>query len=192
MTMGPYGVHWERTADLVGDGPALTTITWPAASLCCAAGLPVADMLLPGPGGRAARLPSADFRHARQPAGPARLQLRRLRPRRYLARQRARSKSGRLDFPGGMSYRPAGFALLRHDDPASLAQGAGPGEAGATVVGARASKSPSLSGYPSCDAEVRRLGDGLWGEAGDSGAGEPGLNKKSAGSPGSLPGAAGA
>ncbi len=36
--------------------------------------------------------------------------------------------------------------------------------AGATVVGPPPRQSPGLSGYPGCDAEVRRLADELWGD----------------------------
>jgi hypothetical protein len=37
-------------------------------------------------------------------------------------------------------------------------------KAGATVIGPRPEKSPSLSGYPHCDVEVARLARDLWGE----------------------------
>jgi hypothetical protein len=35
---------------------------------------------------------------------------------------------------------------------------------GATVLGPRPTKSPGLTNYPDCDAEVRRLADELWGD----------------------------
>lgn len=45
--------------------------------------------------------------------------------------------------------------------------------AGATVLGHRPLKSPSLVGFPGCDQEVKQLADELWGEnAGATGAGE--------------------
>ena len=37
-------------------------------------------------------------------------------------------------------------------------------EAGATVLGPPPQKSPSLSGYPACDTEVKRLAALLWGD----------------------------
>ena len=37
-------------------------------------------------------------------------------------------------------------------------------EAGATVLGTRPLKSPSLAGFPECDQEVTRLADELWGK----------------------------
>jgi len=36
--------------------------------------------------------------------------------------------------------------------------------AGATVVGRRPTRSPSLSGYPGCDAEIARIAEELWGD----------------------------
>src|SRR5206468_910736 len=35
---------------------------------------------------------------------------------------------------------------------------------GATVWGPKPQKSPSLSDYPRCDAEVRQIGDEVWGD----------------------------
>jgi hypothetical protein len=37
-------------------------------------------------------------------------------------------------------------------------------EAGATVIGPRPRKSPSLAGYPECDAEIERMAGELWGD----------------------------
>ena len=46
-------------------------------------------------------------------------------------------------------------------------------EAGATVLGTRPLKSPSLVNFPECDQEVTRLADELWGKnAGSDGSGE--------------------
>ena len=51
-------------------------------------------------------------------------------------------------------------------------------EAGATVVGTRPLKSPSLVGFPGCDEELTRLADELWGSgAGRDGCGEHRLGK---------------
>src|SRR5262249_54838623 len=38
---------------------------------------------------------------------------------------------------------------------------------GAIVVGPKPARSPSLTGYPECDAAVRRLADEVWGEGPD-------------------------
>jgi hypothetical protein len=44
-------------------------------------------------------------------------------------------------------------------------------KAGATVIGPRPLRSPSLSGYPQCDAEIARLAAELWGSGGNEGGG---------------------
>ena len=51
-------------------------------------------------------------------------------------------------------------------------------EEGATVLGTRPLKSPSLAGFPGCDQELTRLADALWGKgAGSGGNGEHRLGK---------------
>lgn len=78
---------------------------------------------------------------------------------------------GRLTLPSGMSYR---FLLLPPGDrltPAALRKIKELAAAGATVVGERPTKSPSLSDYPKCDAEIAALAAELWGnEATPSGS----------------------
>ena len=51
-------------------------------------------------------------------------------------------------------------------------------EDGATVLGTRPLKSPSLTGFPQCDEELTRLADELWGKnAGHEGSGERRVGK---------------
>ena len=51
-------------------------------------------------------------------------------------------------------------------------------EAGATVLGDRPLASPSLEGYPACDAEVAKLADEIWGlGAGNGGSGQHAVGK---------------
>ena len=67
MTMGPYGVHWERTQtwwDMVGR---LSRIPG-AVPVRAAAGIAGGGCLLPGAGRLAAGVPAAGLGHARQPA----------------------------------------------------------------------------------------------------------------------------
>jgi hypothetical protein len=73
-------------------------------------------------------------------------------------------KDGRLVLPDGMSYRvlvlPDRSAL-----PVEILQKVKElVEAGATVVGPRPEKDPSLKNYPQCDEQVRRLAGELWGD----------------------------
>ena len=86
-------------ADVVGHGRRRITTTWPAASTCCGAGCPwpTSSIWLPK-----ARRTSSGRRlgHARQPARPARLQLRRLRAG-DADRARCRSRTGGSCCPTG-------------------------------------------------------------------------------------------
>jgi hypothetical protein len=69
---------------------------------------------------------------------------------------------GRLRLPSGMSYR---VLVLPRDGtmtPEMLVQVKRLAESGAIVVGPRPSRSPSLSNYPRCDAETRRMAEELW------------------------------
>ena len=76
--------------------------------------------------------------------------------------ERMKVEDGRLTLPGGMSYRvlvlPEGPTMT----PALLAKVAALVKDGATVIGSRPQRSPSLSGYPACDAEIKKLADELW------------------------------
>ena len=73
-------------------------------------------------------------------------------------------KDGRIMLPDGMSYRLLVLPQTNTMTPRLLAKIKDLVEAGATVVGPRPAKSPSLSGYPACDAEVERIGAELWGD----------------------------
>ena len=70
---------------------------------------------------------------------------------------------GRLVLPDGMSYRLLALPDSTTMTPALLRKVKELVEAGATVVGPRPARSPSLSGYPKCDEEVNSLA-ALWGK----------------------------
>ena len=69
---------------------------------------------------------------------------------------------GRLTLPSGMSYRMLLLPTTDRLTPTVLARSENWWRQGATVLGARPSKSPSLADYPKCDAEVAVLADELW------------------------------
>jgi hypothetical protein len=71
-------------------------------------------------------------------------------------------KDGRITLPSGMSYRVLALPDRKAMTPAVLRKVAQLVKAGATVVGPKPDRSPSLTGYPACDAEVRKLADELW------------------------------
>lgn len=77
---------------------------------------------------------------------------------------RARMQGGRLTFGNGTSYAVLVLPDKREIQPAVLAKISDLVEQGLTVVGPRPVRGNSLSGYPSCDEEVRSLADRLWGK----------------------------
>jgi len=78
--------------------------------------------------------------------------------------KRVSVKNNRLIMPDGMSYRVLVLPAVETMTPELLGKIKELITAGATVFAPmRPSKSPSLSGYPMCDAYVQRLADELWG-----------------------------
>jgi hypothetical protein len=75
-------------------------------------------------------------------------------------------KDGRLVLPDGMSYRLLVLPMVETMTPQLLGKVKQLIEAGATVVGSRPETSPSLSDYPRCDRELKRMADELWGSGG--------------------------
>jgi hypothetical protein len=73
-------------------------------------------------------------------------------------------KNGRLVLPDGMSYRVLALPDTQTMTPQLLAKIDKLVRAGATVIGPRPIKSPSLSGFPNCDTEVQRIAAELWGD----------------------------
>ncbi|MDB6018175.1 MAG: hypothetical protein JWR19_2664 [Pedosphaera sp.] len=78
-------------------------------------------------------------------------------------------EAGRLVLPDGMSYRvlvlpePGTMPWAGTMTPRLLTRIMELVEAGATVIGPRPLKSPSLSDYPECDMKLKVLADRLWG-----------------------------
>jgi hypothetical protein len=72
-------------------------------------------------------------------------------------------RNGRLVLPCGMSYRLLTLPLLPDVTPHTLRLVKKLVEAGATAVGPKPASSPSLSGHPACDDEVRQLAGQVWG-----------------------------
>lgn len=162
MTMGPYGVHWERTQTWWDFVPAyhryLARCQW-----LLRQGRAVADVLfLAAEGAPHVFHPPASATRGHPPdrlgynfdACPPDLLL-----------ASAAVRDGRIVFPSGMGYRVLVLPARDTMTPALLGKVRELVEAGATVIGPPPRKSPSLSGYPQCDAAVVRLAVALWGEA---------------------------
>jgi hypothetical protein len=76
-----------------------------------------------------------------------------------------RVENGEIVLPTGMRYK---ILMLPDGDtmtPETLGVIAKLVEDGATVVGPKPTRSPSLVGYPACDTAVKTLADRLWGNA---------------------------
>jgi hypothetical protein len=161
MTMGPYGIHYERTQTWWEQSRA-----WIAYLSRCQAllqrGLFVADVCYldpeaspqvfrPGPDATSG-LPPKRLGYNFDGCTPEALL------------NRMTVKDGRLTLPDGMSYRVLVLPTVATMTPRLLTKIKQLVEAGATVVGPRPLRSPSLADYPHCDGEVKRLADELWGE----------------------------
>ena len=72
-------------------------------------------------------------------------------------------KDGRLVLPDGVSYRVLVLPQSATMTPEAVSKVAALVEAGATVIGPRPTRSPSLKGYPASDMEVKALADKVWG-----------------------------
>jgi len=160
MTMGPYGVHWERTQTWWDMVPAYHAYL-ARCQFMLRRGLPVADIcFLVGEGApRVFRAPATALRG--DPPDRLGYNFDGCAPETLLTSMSV--KNGRLVLPDGMSYRVLVLPEQETMTPALLRKVKDLVEAGATVVGPRPKKSPSLSGFPDCDAEVQRLADELWG-----------------------------
>ncbi len=161
MTMGPYGVHYERTQTwwpMVG--------AWHQYLARCQAmlrrGLPVADICYLAPEGapHVFRPPASALQ------GPTAVPDRRgynfdgCTPEALL---KATVRNKQLVLPGGTTYRVLVLPETGTITPALLGKIRNLVKAGATVIGPRPLKSPSLTDYPKCDADVQRLAAELWG-----------------------------
>jgi hypothetical protein len=74
-------------------------------------------------------------------------------------------KNHKVTFPGGASYHLLVLPAWETMTLALLKKIKSLVEDGATVVGAPPQKSPGLSGYPQCDTDIKSLAEELWGSA---------------------------
>ena len=142
MTMGPWGTHFGRTQTWWEQSPA-----WFAYLARCQyllqAGQFVGDICFLGEGTPPAGYDGDDCSEE-------------------LCLQGMTVQHGRLTLPSGMSYRVLVLPDVPTMTPAVARKVRALVEAGAVVIGPKPTGSPSLQDYPACDAEVRRIADGLW------------------------------
>ena len=158
MTMGPWGIHYERTNTWWEQSRAWLTYLARCQSLL-QKGQFVADVACLGSENAPNSFPD---RESMDPAIPPGYDFDDLPPEVLLKQTTVRD--GRLVLQSGMSYRVLVLPPGRTMTPALLAKIKELVVAGATVVGPRPSSSPSLADYPRCDREVQQLAEELWGE----------------------------
>jgi hypothetical protein len=159
MTMGPYGVHWDRTETWWDMVPGYHTYLARCQALL-RSGLPVAEILYLDAEGApdvfrppdSATLRGLPDRRGYNFDGCA--------PGTLI--ERASVKDGRIVFPDGTGYQLLVLPRLDTMTPALLRKIKQLADSGATVVGAPPKESPSLEDYPRCDTEVQRLAAEIW------------------------------
>lgn len=152
MTMGPWGIHYERTQTW-WDWTAPWHDYLARCQLLLRQGRFVADVCFLQP-----EAPPHGFQGHTVPGYGwdeccAEVVLNRMAVR-----------DGRIVLPDGMSYRLLVLPESAAMTPGLLRKITDLVKAGATVAGPRPSRSPSLSGFPKCDEEVKTLADALWGD----------------------------
>jgi hypothetical protein len=155
MTMGPFGLHYERTETWWNQSKAWNEYLTRCQFLL-QQGHFVADICFLGP--------ETSPLHWQAP----------LQSRERIGYSfdlctasavlnRMNVKDRRIVLPDGMAYRVLVLPELETMTPALLAKLRELVQAGATIVGPKPVKSPSLMGFPQCDADVSRMAAELWG-----------------------------
>ncbi|HEY5480686.1 MAG TPA: glycosyl hydrolase, partial [Verrucomicrobiae bacterium] len=163
MSMGPWGLHYERTETWWDQSTA-----WHEYLSRCQfllqQGQFVADICYLEPEASPYR-----FRAPPTPGSPPHRPAYNFdgcTPEVVLTRMKV--KDGRLVLPSGMSYRLLVLPEVETMTPKLLRKVSELVKAGATVVGPAPLRSPGLSNYPQCDDEIQKLTGKLW----SGGAGE--------------------
>lgn len=163
MTMGPYGVHWDRTETWWDMVPAYHEYL-SRCQFLLQRGVTVADVCFLAAEGapHVFRPPSTAVTLAGALPDHSGYNFDGCAPE--TLRERAEVKDGDIYFPGGTSYRVLVLPEVQTMTPGLLRKIGSLVRAGATVFGPPPRQSPSLQNYPNCDAEVQRLAREIWGD----------------------------
>jgi hypothetical protein len=162
MTMGPYGVHWDRGQTwwpMVSDYHKYVS----RCSHLMRQGVTVSDILYLTPEGapHVFRAPASALEGTGALADKKGYGFDGCSPNILMAM--AKVRQGKIVFPGGTSYSLMVLPRFETMTPKLLAKIEKMVKAGASVIGSPPMKSPSLSNYPQCDDKVRKLAKKLWG-----------------------------
>jgi hypothetical protein len=163
MTMGPYGVHWDRNQTWWYLSRAYHDYV-ARSQFMLQQGRTIADVLYLTPEGapHVFRAPDSALEGG-NPMLPDRKGYNFDACPPSLLHQ-ATVKDGSVVFPSGASYRLLVLPCFETMTPALLKKITELAREGATIVGLPPKKSPSLSGYPECDNQVKKLAKELWGD----------------------------
>jgi hypothetical protein len=161
MSMGPWGLHYERTETWWEQ-----SIAWHEYLARCQyllrQGLWVADICFLEPEGSPMRFtPTMPWREGNTPERP-RYNFDGCSPEVVLNRMKV--KDGKLVLPDGMSYRVLVLPQVETMTPALLRKIKQLVQAGATVIGPPPRKAPGLTDFPKCDTEITELSSQLWNQ----------------------------
>lgn len=164
MTMGPYGVQWNRNQTFWDFLPPYHAYITRCSHLL-RQGAAVADILYLTPEGA----PHIFEAPADALEGVARMRDKKgyafdaVSPR--ILAMRATVEEGRIAFPGGGKYRVLVLPDVPTMTPETLECVGRLLRAGATIIGNPPQKSPSLVDFPACDEKVSKLSAEIWGQA---------------------------
>ena len=161
MTMGPFGVHWDRTQTWWNMVPAYHEYL-ARCQFLLQRGVTVADVCFLAAEGapQVFRPPSSAM--SGSPPDHSGYNFDGCAPETLV--ERAGVRQGNLVFPGGTTYRMLVLPEQATMTPKLLNKIESLVRAGATVFGPPPVKSPSLENYPHCDAEVKTLAQQIWGD----------------------------
>jgi hypothetical protein len=157
VTMGPWGLNFERTQTWWEPGAGwikyIARCQW-----LLSQGEPVSDVLFfYGEWAPNTLAPRADLK----PTIPAGYDYDGCD---YETLAKATVKDGNVVLPSGTTYRVLALAESDSMTSQTLAVVERLVNAGATIVGKKPTRSPSLAGYPKADDEVKKVADEIWGD----------------------------
>ncbi len=162
MTMGPYGVHWDRGQtwwSMVSDYHKYIS----RCSFVLQQGQTVADILYLTPEGapHVFRPPHSAMEGNDTIPDRKEYNFDGCSPQML---SEASVKNHKIVFPGGASYQLLVMPIQKTMTPVLLAKIEELISTGANVIGVPPSKSPSLINYPKCDTEIKKNAEKIWGK----------------------------